>query len=134
MQQQFANTQMPAGPPMEKAFADYRQSTSGGYSPYMNLFRNDTNRGTIDNYTTFVRPALDQQNANQRVNMDIYGLQRNARIQNETLQQLNRGNTRSPESIGTPQYYMNTGGYYPAPGQGNYPTPPNQYYPTPPGQ
>ena len=80
----------------------------------MGLFRNDTTGGTIDNYSTLVRPALDQRSMNQQFNMDIYGLERNARLQNAALQQMNRcNNSRAPQSIGTPQFYMNYGGYYP---------------------
>jgi hypothetical protein len=45
--------------------------------------------------------------------MDIYGLERNARIQQHSLQQIERQNSRAPQSIGTPQFYMNYGSYYP---------------------
>jgi len=106
--------------PATKAFATARPYSSGG-SPYMGLFRNDTSGGTIDNYSTFVRPALDQRSMNQQFNMDIYGLDRNAKIQNELLQRFGRGgNSRAPQSIGTPQFYMNYGNYYPGFGQGGY--------------
>ncbi len=106
-----------AVPAPEKVYTGY-QMNSTGVSPYMNLFRRDTAGGTVDNYTTLVRPALEQQMANQRFNMDIYGLERNARIQQSSLQQIERQNARAPQSIGTPQYYMNSGGYYP--GYGTY--------------
>jgi hypothetical protein len=104
-----------AGPP-PKAFATARPFSSG-VSPYMQLFRNDTSGGTIDNYSTFVRPALDQRSLNQQFNMDVYGLQRNAQIQNAALQQLNRNASRVPQSIVTPQF-MNYGNYYPSYWQG----------------
>jgi hypothetical protein len=113
--QQFGS-QLP-GAPVEKAFSDYRSSSSGGYSPWMQLFRTDTNRGTIDNYSSYVRPALDQRNMNQQFNMDIYGLQRNSRIQNSAIQQLGRGNSRSLQGVGTPQYNTVPGGYPAPPGQ-----------------
>ena len=71
----------------QKAFTNY-QPPSSGVSPYMNLFRTGTNNGTIDNYTTLVRPALQQQTANQQFGSDIFGLQRNARLQSAALQQL----------------------------------------------
>jgi hypothetical protein len=106
----------PTGP-ASKAFATARPFSSG-VSPYMNLFRNDTNGGTIDNYTTFVRPAINQQSLNQQFNMDVYGLQRNAQIQNAALQQMNRGVSRAPQGVGTPQFYMNYGNYYPGFGGG----------------
>jgi hypothetical protein len=95
-----------------KAFADARPFSSG-VSPYMNLFRNDTNGGTIDNYSTYVRPALDQRSMNQQFNVDLYGLQRNQRIQNAALEQLGRTYSRAPQAIGTPQFYGNYGNYYP---------------------
>jgi hypothetical protein len=91
----------------EKAFANQKVFTSG-VSPYMNLFRNDTNGGTIDNYSTYVKPALEQQKTNQQLGMDIYGLERNARIQNANLQRLDR-RSRAPQSVGTPQFYQKGG-------------------------
>lgn len=108
----------------EKAFATARPFASG-VSPYMGLFRNDTAGGTIDNYSTFVRPALEQRTMNQQFNMDIFGLDRNSRLQNAAMQQTYRQNaTRAPQSIGTPQFYMNYGNYYPGLGPGQ-----NGYYP-----
>ena len=107
-------------PPAPKAFAEARPYSSG-VSPYMNLFRNDTNGGTIDNYSTYVRPALDQRSTNQQFNVDVYGLQRNQRIQNAVLQQMGRNYSRAPQSVGTPQFYMNYGNYYPGSyGPNNY--------------
>ena len=73
--------QMAAAVAPQKAFTNY-QPPPPAVSPYMNLFRNDTANGTIDNYTTLVRPALQQINANQQFGNDIFGLQRNARISN----------------------------------------------------
>jgi hypothetical protein len=91
----------------EKAFANQKVITSG-VSPYMNLFRNDTAGGTIDNYSTFVRPALEQQSMNQKFGQDIYGLERNARIQSTYLQRLQQ-RPRTSQSITTPQYYRSRG-------------------------
>ncbi len=45
-----------AAEPPQKAFAGFQQQS--GVSPYMNLYRRD-NLGTIDNYTTLVRPQLE---------------------------------------------------------------------------
>lgn len=100
----------------QKAYADY-QGPSSGVSAWMNLYRSGTSNGTIDNYTTLVRPSLQQQNANQQFGNDIFGLQRNTRIQEAALRQMGTS-TRSLQSVGTPQFYMNTnyGGYYPASG------------------
>ena len=91
----------------QKAFANY-QAPSSGVSPYMNLFRTGTNNGTIDNYTTLVRPALQQQTANQTFGNDIFGLQRTERLQGAALQQIDR-NPRTLQGAGTPQYYINSG-------------------------
>ena len=91
----------------QKAFANY-QPPSSGVSPYMNLFRTGTNNGTIDNYTTLVRPALQQQSANQTFGTDIFGLQRSERIQSMALQQVDRS-ARTLQGVGTPQYYLNSG-------------------------
>ncbi len=65
-----------ASPTAPKAFSTYNPFASG-VSPYMNLFRPNS-LGTVDNYTTLVRPALEQRTANQRYNMDIFGLERRA--------------------------------------------------------
>ncbi len=94
------------------------QPYSSGVSPYMNLFRNDTAGGTIDNYSTYVRPALDQRSMNQQFNMDVYGLQRNQRIQSAAMQRLGREYSREPQSIGTPQFYRNYGNFYSPGGYG----------------
>ena len=92
-----------------KAFASHRMLSSG-VSPYMNLFRNDTAGGTVDNYNTLVRPQLDQNTTNQRFGQDIFGLERSARIQKATLQRWN--SNRTLQGVGTPQYYMNRPGSY----------------------
>ncbi len=108
---------MPQAGAPEKAFAGYRPSSSG-VSPYMNIFRNDTAGGTIDNYSTYVRPALDQRSMNQQFNMDLYGLERNSRLQQSAMRAMNQNTNRSLQSVGTPQY-MNYGNYYGG-GQGLY--------------
>jgi hypothetical protein len=98
----------------EKAFAGYR--TPSGTSPYMNLYRNGTNNGTIDNYTTLVRPQLDQHILNQQYGRDIRGLQTDSRMQGSSLQQINQ--SRQLQGVSTPQFYMNYGSYYNFPGGG----------------
>jgi hypothetical protein len=105
----YSNFRPPAAP--EKPFYQARPFASG-VSPYMGLFRNDTAGGTIDNYSSLVRPQLDQRSMNQQFNLDIYGLDRNARLQQAALR--NRYvNPRAAESVGTPQFYQNFGNYYP---------------------
>ena len=103
---------IPAAP--TKPFANARPFASG-VSPYMGLFRNDTNGGTIDNYSTLVRPALDQRSMNQQFNLDIYGLERNARLQNRALQDIDRYNqSRSHRKASAHRSFTGSfGGYYP---------------------
>ena len=77
-----------------------RPSRPSGVSPYMELFRNDTNGGTIDNYTTLVRPALTSRSMNQQFGSDISACTRNARLQDAALQQMNRATTRDSAGHG----------------------------------
>ncbi len=46
-----------------KPFANYVRPSP--VSPYMNLFRSDNAGGTIDNYSTLVKPLLQQQRMNR---------------------------------------------------------------------
>ena len=99
---------------VDKPFAAYRPQS--GVSPYLNLFR--TGAGGQDNYSTLVKPQIDQRFANQQFGQNIYGLERDTRRQGANLQQLNRQQqTQATQGVGTPQFYMNTGGYYPGNGQ-----------------
>jgi len=101
-----------------KAFSDYRPSS--GVSPWMNLFRRDS-LGTVDNYTTLVRPQLDQQHMNRQVRGELRGLEQNSAMQNATMQQFEQ--SRALQGVATPQFYMNYGSYYPFQRQ----VPPNAY-------
>jgi len=109
----------PVQPNIEKPFSGYRQAS--GISPYMNLFRNGTDNGTVDNYTTLVRPQLDQRYLNQQYGRDIRGLQTDARLQGSSIQQINQ--SRQLQGISTPQFYMNYGSYYSFPGGQGTPGP-----------
>ncbi len=109
----------PVQPNIDKPFAGYRQAS--GISPYMNLFRNGTDNGTVDNYTTLVKPQLDQRYLNQQYGRDIRGLQTDARLQGSSLQQINQ--SRQLQGISTPQFYMNYGSYYSFPGGQGTPGP-----------
>ena len=101
------------GPTAEKAFSSYRPTS--GVSPYMLLFQR--NGQGLDNYSSFVRPQLDQRYMNQQFNRDIYGLERNTRVQQSALQQLNQQN-RSLQGVATPQFYMNYQNFYQGQGFG----------------
>jgi hypothetical protein len=105
----FYTPQAPPPSGNEKAFSGV-PAYSSGVSPYLNLFRGGG--GGADNYNTLVRPQLDQQRANQRFGQDLFGLQRQAAIQQAMSQ---RAPPRPVQNVGTPQYFMNYGGYY----QGN---------------
>jgi hypothetical protein len=111
MNQQESRTQALGGmsvvapPTADKAFGGYHPTS--GISPYLNMFRRD-NGGTVDNYSTLVKPQLDQRNLNQQFNRDIGGLNRSTN--NMMMQQ--QFNDRTPQGIGTPQFYMGTGGGY----------------------
>ncbi len=93
-----------------KAFSGINPSSSGS-SPYMNLFRTGNNNGTIDNYTTLVRPELDQQRANQKFGADIHGLENSTHVQSLNIRQLNR-ETQTLQGVNATQYFMNYGDYY----------------------
>ena len=105
----------PVQPSTEKPFSGYQ--TPSGISPYMNIYRSGTNNGTIDNYTTLVKPQLDQRYLNQQYGRDIRGLQGDSRTQGQSLQQ----QSRQLQGVSTPQFYMNYGNYYSFPGGGQGP-------------
>ena len=92
-------------PASEKAFGNYRPTS--GVSPYMNLFR--VGGETVDNYTSLVRPQLDQRFANQQFNRDIRSLQRSSSMQRVNLNQLYRAN-QTLQGVATPQFYMQAQG------------------------
>jgi hypothetical protein len=94
-----------------KAFSSVSSQSSSGSSPYMNLYRTGNNNGTIDNYTTLVRPQLDQQGTNQKFGADIHGLENSTHIQGLNIRQLNR-ETQTLQGVNATQYFMNYGDYY----------------------
>ena len=57
--------QAPAHTPPTKPFENYVRPSP--VSPYMQLFRGDNAGGTIDNYSTFVKPLLLQQQMNREL-------------------------------------------------------------------
>jgi hypothetical protein len=77
----------------------------------MNIFRGGSNNGTIDNYTTLVRPDLEQQRANQKFGADIHGLENSTHVQGMNIRQLNR-DTQTLQGVNATQYFMNYGDYY----------------------
>ncbi len=97
--------------PASKAFSGVQMNT-GGSSAWMNLYRTGNNNGTIDNYTTLVRPQIDQRQANQRFGADINSLESLSRVQGFHLNQLNR-DTHNLQGVKYQQYFMNYGDFYP---------------------
>jgi hypothetical protein len=93
-----------------KAFSNINQQSPSS-SPYMNLFRTGNNNGTIDNYTTLVKPQLDQQGTNQKFGADIHGLENSTHVQGLNIRQLNR-ETQTLQGVNATQYFMNYGDYY----------------------
>jgi len=95
------NPYAPAEPPT-KPFADFQPTPT--VSPYLNLFQGPAGLARSENYTTLVRPLLQQQSRNTQFGSQLKQLQRNAARQNQVL--------RSTEAGGG-SYYQNTQGYYP---------------------
>ena len=94
-----------------KAFSGAYNQPSSGSSPYMNLYRTGNNNGTIDNYTTLVKPQLDQTGTNQKFGADIHGLENSTHVQGLNIRQLNR-ETQTLQGVNATQYFMNYGDYY----------------------
>ncbi len=92
-----------------KAFSGAQQ-TSSGVSPYMNLFRNGG--GGVDNYSTLVRPELEQRRANQQFGADIHGLQGSTQVQGMAIRRIGQ-EQQNLQGVGAQQYFMNYGDYYP---------------------
>jgi hypothetical protein len=101
----------PSAQQPSKAFSGVQMNT-GSSSPYMNLYRTGTNNGTIDNYTTLVRPQFNQQRTNQQFGADINSLENATRVQGFSLNQLNR-DTHNLQGVKYQQFFMNYGDFYP---------------------
>ncbi len=109
---------VPAG---SKPFSSYTRQSA--YSPYMSLFRYQDSARGINNYYSYVKPALDQRKKNRRIGQEISGLQNSAKYQGLSLQQLNQRNQarQRPGNIipgsnvpqRMPATFMNTQQYYP---------------------
>jgi len=99
--------------PAVKPFSGFRQTY--GSSPYAGLAANDfgtTGRGVVDNYSTYVKPRLEQRQRNAAVSGRIQGLQSTAQGQAAAIQRIGQ-NAQGLNRTRNPSYYMNLGGYYP---------------------
>ncbi len=105
------NSASASAPIQPKAFSGVYNQPSSGSSPYMNLYRTGNNNGTIDNYTTLVKPQLDQTGANQKFGADIHSLENSTHVQGLNIRQLNR-ETQTLQGVNATQYFMNYGDYY----------------------
>ncbi len=99
-----------------KPFANYVRPSP--ISPYMNLFRTDTAGGTIDNYSTLVKPLLQQQRMNRtvarnrgRLNAMEPSLLRNERNLERISRQTQVLQGRLP-TTGVSSRFMNYGRYF----------------------
>jgi hypothetical protein len=64
--------------------------------------------GTLDNYNTHVRSALESEREVGRLNREIQRLQNSSQSQGAAINRLGRQSGTTP-----PQFYQNYGGYYP---------------------
>jgi len=103
-----------SGASIKKPYSGYQQPSRGA-SPYMNLFRDNDDFGRVDNYSTLVRPRLDQQNANRQAAGQIHGLQNSSRVQGSTIQRIGTQTGTVPRTTG--QFFNNTGQYFPGAGR-----------------
>jgi hypothetical protein len=94
----------------EKPFSNYTPPPV--YSPYMNLFRNDNDRGRINNYYNLVRPMVEQQNLNYQTQNRLQSLQSTTRQQGSQLQQIDQ-RVMPSSPFGSNPNFMNTGQFYP---------------------
>lgn len=94
----------------EKPFSGYAPPPV--YSPYMNLFRNDNDRGRINNYYSLVRPMQEQQRINYQTQNTLQSLQSTTRAQGSQLQQIDQ-RMQAPVPQSTNPSFMNYQNYYP---------------------
>jgi hypothetical protein len=91
-----------------KPFAGYTAPPTT--SPYMNLYRRGA--GDSDNYTTLVRPLVEQQHENRVFGGEIRGLQSATRLQTSALYKLGK-QPQTQAGTTAPEYFMNYRDYYP---------------------
>jgi hypothetical protein len=100
------NPQMSSARHQAKPFGTARSEPT--VSPYLNLFRDERNSGGIPNYFAYVRPQMDQLEANQTQQRELQQLR--GRLQN-----MPAANTAMPQSYGGPRpaaHYMDTAQFY----------------------
>ena len=97
-----------------KPFSNY--SPSPTVSPYLNLFREDLDGNSDFNYQTLVRPQLQQQEINQRLQQQNLAIAQ--RLQSISAQSdFNPQGSESQPPTGHQTVFMHYSHYYPALGQ-----------------
>ncbi|MCX7426920.1 MAG: hypothetical protein NTW96_14995 [Planctomycetia bacterium] len=96
-----------------KPFAGY--SAPSAYSPYMNLFRGENSARGLNNYYSYVKPALDQQRQDMTSNREIQGLQDTARYGAQSAEQMGQrpGSVIPGNSPKIPATFMNYQQFFP---------------------
>ncbi|MEE9602046.1 MAG: hypothetical protein V3V75_01985, partial [Thermoguttaceae bacterium] len=75
------------------------------------LFRTDGSE-SVDNYNTFVKPRMNQQNQNAMAGGQIRSLQNRTQNQGGAIQRIG-SQTQALQGRSNHNYFMNRGGYYP---------------------
>ncbi len=95
--------------PVSKPFQTvYRDPT---ISPYLNLYRQDEATGSAPNYFAFVRPQMDQIEANRAQQRELQQLRGQLNGVSSTIVGANYQNNQLP-GTGTPSRYMDTAQFY----------------------
>lgn len=95
----------------KKPHTGFQQSSP--VSPYMEIYRRG-NAGMVDNYTSLVRPMLDQQAQNRQFQSDIGNVQ-------DALRQPARQVSPQGQDAGQGGYFIDYRGYYPGLNNNNRP-------------
>jgi hypothetical protein len=101
-------------PPRQRAKPFEGVQLDSTVSPYLNLHRNESEDESAPNYYAFVRPQLEQQEANRRQQMEIMRLQRQMQA-TSTTQAMPQYRAPAAATPRTPARYMDTAQFYPQP-------------------
>ena len=94
---------------MQKPFSGYQPPS--GYSPWMSLYNQPTNNGTVSTYTSTVQPQMQQQAYNRQMAEQIQGVRNNMTAPPSGTgeeQPMATGN-----GLANPNAFLNYGPYYP---------------------
>lgn len=107
------STGMSSPPPVRQAPKPFEGTVSNGptVSPYMNLFHEESDEAP-PNYFAYVRPALQQQQANRRAQQEFRTLER--QVRNVSYAEAARNSSGGVPTTGHGTRYLNTSRYYPS--------------------